>query len=60
MFKFILLSICGQYVLVFVAYKFEDIAPRDDFLSMKKPGCVPHYPEVGDVVMVRPLEWRQD
>ena len=51
MFKFISLSVCGQNVLVFVAYELEDIAPRDHLLAIGKPGCVPPYPKVGDMVL---------
>ena len=43
-----------------MAYELEDIAPRDHFLAIGKPCCIPHYPKVGDVVLARGLEWQRD
>lgn len=56
MYKFMQLPIPqGQYV---VAYELEDIAPRTHLLEAGQPGCIPPFPEINDIMLVKKDGWK--
>jgi hypothetical protein len=57
LFKFIPIPVYGQHEAIYVAYKLEDISPRDHLFSFGKPGCVPPFPEKWDVGLARAENW---
>lgn len=60
MYKFLPLPTCGQTLPSFVAYELEDVDLREHLFSDGRPGCVPPYPEKGDVMLVRAMNWRRE
>lgn len=45
----------GQYM---EAYEFEDIIPQKHLLEAGEPGCSLPYPKVGNIMLVKDLQWQ--
>lgn len=58
MYKFMILPTShSKYV---VTFELENEAPRTHLLEAGQPGCVPPFPELGDIMLVKKDDWRNE